>query len=171
MSVRLGLSLLLARWPRAKLINYVLFLFKWRQAVGRRPVPMLLIFGVFYLLLIRPQQKKQRQLQQPLPSWKAGDKVITSRWRYRRDHLPCVTRVFSFGALTRQSLRLPGDCAFGRCGATQKKKRSSDTDSGLWTIPKLEGPQAASLCHSVHEEKEFTPAIDYHAVITWSVFT
>jgi len=39
---------------------------------------MLLIFGVFYLLLIRPQQKKQRQLQATIAELKAGDKVITT---------------------------------------------------------------------------------------------
>src|SRR5437016_8782014 len=41
-------------------------------------VPMLLVFGVFYLLLIRPQQKKQRQLQATIAELKAGDKVITT---------------------------------------------------------------------------------------------
>ena len=39
---------------------------------------MLLIFGVFYLLLIRPQQKKQRQLQATIAELKAGDKVVTT---------------------------------------------------------------------------------------------
>jgi preprotein translocase subunit YajC len=41
-------------------------------------VPMLLVFGVFYLLLIRPQQRKQRQLQATIAELKAGDKVITT---------------------------------------------------------------------------------------------
>src|SRR5437588_9088724 len=41
-------------------------------------VPMLLVFGVFYLLLIRPQQKKQRQLQAKIADLKAGDKIITT---------------------------------------------------------------------------------------------
>lgn len=44
--------------------------------------PWLLIFGIFYLLIIRPQQKRQRQSQldreQMLNSLKPGDKVITS---------------------------------------------------------------------------------------------
>jgi preprotein translocase subunit YajC len=39
---------------------------------------MLLIFGIFYFLLIRPQQKKQRQLQATIAELKAGDKVITT---------------------------------------------------------------------------------------------
>jgi len=41
-------------------------------------VPMLLIIGVFYMLLIRPQQKRQRELQQTISELKAGDKVITT---------------------------------------------------------------------------------------------
>lgn len=39
---------------------------------------MLLVFGVFYLLLIRPQQRKQRQLQATIAQLKAGDKVVTT---------------------------------------------------------------------------------------------
>jgi preprotein translocase subunit YajC len=41
-------------------------------------IPMLLVFGVFYMLLIRPQQKKQRQLQTKIADRKAGDKIITT---------------------------------------------------------------------------------------------
>jgi preprotein translocase subunit YajC len=41
-------------------------------------IPMVLVFGVFYLLLIRPQQKKQRQLQAQIADLKAGDKIITT---------------------------------------------------------------------------------------------
>lgn len=41
-------------------------------------IPMLLVFGVFYLLLIRPQQKKQRQLQSQIADLKAGDKIVTT---------------------------------------------------------------------------------------------
>ena len=56
-----------------------LFLFQGGVGgLGGALVPMLLIFGVFYLLLIRPQQKKQRQLQATIAELKAGDKVITT---------------------------------------------------------------------------------------------
>jgi len=41
-------------------------------------IPMVLVFGVFYLLLIRPQQKKQRQLQETITQLKAGDRVVTT---------------------------------------------------------------------------------------------
>jgi preprotein translocase subunit YajC len=39
---------------------------------------MILVFGVFYLLLIRPQQRKQKQLQATIAELKAGDKVVTT---------------------------------------------------------------------------------------------
>ena len=39
--------------------------------------PLLLIFGVFYFLLIRPQQQKQKELKAALSAVKRGDKVIT----------------------------------------------------------------------------------------------
>jgi preprotein translocase subunit YajC len=41
-------------------------------------IPMVLVFGVFYLLLIRPQQRKQRELQATIAQLKVGDKVVTT---------------------------------------------------------------------------------------------
>ena len=41
-------------------------------------LPLFLIIGVFYLLLIRPQQRRQRQLQETIASLKIGDKVVTN---------------------------------------------------------------------------------------------
>ena len=35
-------------------------------------LPILLIIGVFYILLIRPQQKRQRELQETISQLKAG---------------------------------------------------------------------------------------------------
>lgn len=40
--------------------------------------PLLLIFGVFYFLLIRPQQKKQKEHREMLKTLKRGDRVLTS---------------------------------------------------------------------------------------------
>jgi len=53
-------------------------LFQGIGGLGGAMLPMILIFGVFYLLLIRPQQKKQRQLQATIAELKAGDKVVTT---------------------------------------------------------------------------------------------
>lgn len=41
-------------------------------------LPILLFIPVFYLLLIRPQQKRQKQWQAMLSTIKAGDRVTTS---------------------------------------------------------------------------------------------
>jgi preprotein translocase subunit YajC len=41
-------------------------------------LPMLLIIGVFYVLLIRPQQKRQRELQETVATLKVGDRVVTN---------------------------------------------------------------------------------------------
>jgi preprotein translocase subunit YajC len=41
-------------------------------------LPILLIIAVFYVLLIRPQQKRQRQLQETIASLKIGDRVVTT---------------------------------------------------------------------------------------------
>jgi preprotein translocase subunit YajC len=41
-------------------------------------MPFVLIFVVFYFMLIRPQQKKQREAQEWLKSLKKGDEVVTS---------------------------------------------------------------------------------------------
>jgi preprotein translocase subunit YajC len=42
-------------------------------------LPMLLIFfGIFYFIVIRPQQKEQRQHQERISNLQKGDRVITS---------------------------------------------------------------------------------------------
>ena len=41
-------------------------------------VMMILIFVVFYFFMIRPQQKKQKELQAQREALKKGDKVITA---------------------------------------------------------------------------------------------
>ena len=41
-------------------------------------LPMVLIIAVFYMLLIRPQQKRQRQLQETISQLKVGDRVVTT---------------------------------------------------------------------------------------------
>src|SRR5512145_1036819 len=41
-------------------------------------LPIVLIIAVFYVLLIRPQQKRQRQLQETIATLKIGDRVVTN---------------------------------------------------------------------------------------------
>ncbi|MDG1448401.1 MAG: preprotein translocase subunit YajC [Ascidiaceihabitans sp.] len=41
-------------------------------------IPLLLIFGIMYFLLIRPQQKKMKEHQAMVNGLRRGDKVVTA---------------------------------------------------------------------------------------------
>jgi preprotein translocase subunit YajC len=41
-------------------------------------LPIVLVIGVFYFLLIRPQQRRQKQLQETISNLKIGDRVVTT---------------------------------------------------------------------------------------------
>ena len=40
--------------------------------------PFIIVFFIMYMLIIRPQQKKQRKLREQIESLKKGDNVITT---------------------------------------------------------------------------------------------
>lgn len=40
-------------------------------------LPLVLMFAIFYFLIIRPQQKRQRERNQMLENLQRGDKVVT----------------------------------------------------------------------------------------------
>ncbi|MFE7063045.1 preprotein translocase subunit YajC [Bacillus haimaensis] len=39
--------------------------------------PLLLMFAIFYFLLIRPQQKRQKQVREMQTNLQKGDKIVT----------------------------------------------------------------------------------------------
>ena len=41
-------------------------------------LPLILIFGVFYFLLIRPQQQRAKQMKAMLAALRRGDRVVTA---------------------------------------------------------------------------------------------
>ena len=41
-------------------------------------LPIALIFVVFYFMLIRPQQKKKKEMDKMITELKSGDKIVTS---------------------------------------------------------------------------------------------
>ncbi len=45
-------------------------------------LPLILMFGIFYVLLIRPQQKKAKEHRNFLENLKRGDKVVTAGGLY-----------------------------------------------------------------------------------------
>jgi len=40
--------------------------------------PMFVVFGIFYFIIIRPQNKKRDEFQNMLNNMKKGDKVVTA---------------------------------------------------------------------------------------------
>ncbi|CAM3971215.1 preprotein translocase subunit YajC [Alkalicoccus chagannorensis] len=40
-------------------------------------IPLILMFAIFYFLLIRPQQKRQKKIQEMHSNLQKGDRVIT----------------------------------------------------------------------------------------------
>ncbi|HCX31946.1 MAG TPA: preprotein translocase subunit YajC [Blastocatellia bacterium] len=63
---------------RIKIMTILLMIFQGGLGALGGLLPMLLIIGVFYVLLIRPQQKRQRELQQTISQLKTGDRVVTT---------------------------------------------------------------------------------------------
>ena len=52
------------------------------SSIAVNVIQILLIFLVFYLLLIRPQQKKMKQHEEELKAIKVGDEVMTAGGLY-----------------------------------------------------------------------------------------
>jgi preprotein translocase subunit YajC len=53
-------------------------MFQQPAGSGYTMLPILLVIPVLYLLMIRPQQKRQKQWQAMLAAIKAGDRVTTA---------------------------------------------------------------------------------------------
>src|SRR5258708_22148492 len=47
-------------------------------ALGSPLVMMVIVMGIFYVMLILPQQRQRKKLQEMLSTLKAGDKVVTN---------------------------------------------------------------------------------------------
>jgi len=41
-------------------------------------IPLLVIFGIFYFLIIKPQQKKQKEHQEMVKNLKKNDEIVTA---------------------------------------------------------------------------------------------
>ena len=53
-------------------------LFQQAPSILIQMVPIFLMIGVFYVLVILPQRKRQRELQQTIANLKAGDQIVTT---------------------------------------------------------------------------------------------
>jgi preprotein translocase subunit YajC len=77
--------------PRSAMIRRVMpILIAAAPATAQSPnalvsfLPMILIFGIFYFILIAPMRKRQKKTQQMLAQLKKGDAVITNGGIYGR---------------------------------------------------------------------------------------
>ncbi|HEY2458331.1 MAG TPA: preprotein translocase subunit YajC [Candidatus Acidoferrum sp.] len=64
-----------------------LAVFFWMQAgagagLGGFLIPLVLMFGIMYFLVIMPQQRQRKKVQEMLSAIKNGDKVITTAGIY-----------------------------------------------------------------------------------------
>ena len=41
-------------------------------------LPLIVLFGIFYFLIIRPQQKQQKEHSQMIEALEKGDKIVTN---------------------------------------------------------------------------------------------
>src|ERR1035438_3490288 len=58
--------------------SLALWMFQQSAGSGLTMLPILLVIPVLYFVMIRPQQKRQKQWQQMLAAIKAGDRVTTA---------------------------------------------------------------------------------------------
>ena len=70
-AVHLSIVEALALWMPAP----ALFL---QQSSWRAFLPLLLIFGIFFLLVILPARKRQKRLEQMIADLSSGDRVVTN---------------------------------------------------------------------------------------------
>lgn len=49
-----------------------------QPAAGMSFIPIILIFVIFYFLLIKPQQKRQKEHQEMLKNLKKNDEIVTN---------------------------------------------------------------------------------------------
>jgi preprotein translocase subunit YajC len=60
-------------------------LFVWQAGIGGLGgfmLPLLMMFGIMYFLVIMPQQRQRKKLQEMLGAIKNGDKVVTTSGIY-----------------------------------------------------------------------------------------
>ena len=67
-------------------------------------IPIILMFVIFYFLLIRPQQKRQKEHRSMISSLKKGDRIITSGGLHGR-----ITGIDD----TTLTLEIADDCRLG----------------------------------------------------------
>lgn len=122
-------------------------------------VPLLLIFGVYYFLLIRPQQKKTKELEAKRNSLKSGDKVITSGGLYGKvSHLKedgnIVVLVISEGVKVEFSKTAIVHVVDNDSSSTEVKSTSEEKTTKTETPAKTTAAKVKTTAKSTKESKE-----------------
>src|SRR3989338_7994503 len=86
--------------------------------------PIILIFGIFYFLLIRPQQKKQKEHQAMIDNLKKGDFILTTGGIYG-----VITNVKDKGYSVKIADNVKVDIAKGGVSALVKKREDGGEDA------------------------------------------
>lgn len=64
------------------MLNHTTILAQAASGTSANPIlaflPLIFMFVIFYILLIRPQQKRQKELNQMIQELKKGDRIVTS---------------------------------------------------------------------------------------------
>jgi preprotein translocase subunit YajC len=94
-------------------------------------IMMLLIFGIFYFIMIRPQVKKQKEMQSMLSKLGKGDEIIT-----RGGIIGKITGISDDGVLVvelqdKVRVRVPRSYVEGRWTPPAKAAESSGKSSEL----------------------------------------
>ncbi|GMQ57861.1 hypothetical protein AN1V17_22560 [Vallitalea sediminicola] len=75
-------------------------------SLGAMLIPMVILFGFMYLMLIRPQKKRQKQVDQMQSSINIGDSVMTNGGFYGKV-VDSVNNVLIVELGTNKSVRVP----------------------------------------------------------------
>ncbi|WP_273323862.1 preprotein translocase subunit YajC [Vallitalea guaymasensis] len=75
-------------------------------SIGAMLIPMVILFGFMYLMLIRPQKKRQREVDQMQSSINIGDSVMTNGGFYGKV-VDSVNNVLIVELGTNKSVRVP----------------------------------------------------------------
>ena len=126
-------------------------------------LPIFLIIAVFYFLLIRPQQKRQRQLQETVASLKNGDRVITNG-----GIIGVITMVKESTFLIRSAdktilevlrahgLDVPSSRETGTCGTCRTKLLAGEADHRDLVLAEHERKDTIMICVSRARSADIT---------------
>ena len=94
-------------------------------------IPLIIMFGIFYLLLIRPQQKKSKEHREMINQIKKGDRIVTSGGIHGRvTAVSDTTMTVEIADKVRIKLNRGNVAALANPSAQPQAPKDSKADSG-----------------------------------------